>query len=356
VRVLTVIRSGDRDARAGARDTGGRAMRGLTRLLCAVVFVATVHAQPTDPLPSWNDGSIKQRIVGFVAAVTDPDDNDFVPPAERIAVFDNDGTLWAEQPIYVQFAFALDRVRALAPSHPEWTTTPPFDAVLRGDLKTLAASGNKGLAQIIIATHTGMTTTEFSRTVADWIEHAQHPRFKRPYTDLAYQPMLELIAYLRDNDFKPYIVSGGTVEFMRPWSERVYGIPPEQVIGTTFVTTFHTEANGAPALLREPKIDFVDDGPGKPVAIQARIGRQPIVAFGNSDGDQQMLEWTAAGTGPRFVALVHHTDAQREWAYDRASHVGHLDKTLDEAIAKNWTVVDMKRDWNRVFGFEGGTR
>ena len=331
-------------------------MRALARMLCAVVLVATVHAQPTDPLPSWNDGSIKQRIVGFVAAVTDPDDKDFVPPAERIAVFDNDGTLWAEQPIYVQFAFALDRVKALAPSHPEWESTPPFDAVLRGDLKMLAASGNKGLAQIIIATHTGMTTTEFSRTVADWIEHAQHPRFRRPYTDLAYQPMLELIAYLRDNDFKPFIVSGGTVEFMRPWSERVYGIPPEQVIGTTFVTTFHTEPNGAPALLREPKIDFVDDGPGKPVAIQARIGRQPIVAFGNSDGDQQMLEWTAAGPGPRFVALVHHTDAQREWAYDRASHVGHLDKALDEAIANNWTVVDMKRDWNRVFGFEGGTR
>ena len=331
-------------------------MRALTRLLCAVVFVTTVHAQARDPLPSWSEGAVKERIVGFVGTVTDPARTDFVPPAERIAVFDNDGTLWAEQPIYVQFAFALDRVKALAASHPEWKTEPPFDAVLNGDLKAVAASGESGLVKILIATHTGMTPEEFSRTVSDWIGYAEHPRFKRPYTDLVYRPMLELLAYLRDNGFKPYIVSGGTAEFMRAWSEGTYRIPPEQVIGTTFVTTFHTRQTGGPGLVREPKIEFVDDGAGKPVAIQQYIGRRPIFAVGNSDGDQQMLEWTAAGSGPRFVALVHHTDAQREWAYDRRSHIGRLDAALDEAIAKHWAVIDMKQDWNRVFAFEDGTR
>jgi len=322
----------------------------------AQAVVAVVDAQPRDPLSAWNDGPVKQRIVAFVAAVTDAGSTNFVPPGERIAVFDNDGTLWAERPIYVQLAFALDRVKTLAPSHPEWKTEPPFDAVLKGDLKTVAESGDKGLVQILTATNTGMTTSAYTQAVADWIAHAEHPRFKRPYTDLVYRPMLELLAYLRDNGFKPYIVSGGTVEFMRPWSERAYGIPPEQVIGTTFVTTFHTRQDGVPTLLREPKIDFVDDGPGKPVAIQKFIGRRPIFAFGNSDGDQQMLEWTVAGPGVRFAGLVHHTDAQREWAYDRMSHIGRLDKALDEAKAKNWAVVDMEQDWKRVVAFDGGTR
>jgi len=331
-------------------------MRTFTRLLCAVVFVTTVHGQPPDPLPSWNDGSIKQRIVGFVGTVTDPARTDFVPPAERIAVFDNDGTLWAEQPIYVQFAFALDRVTALAPSHPEWKTEPPFNAVLNGDMKAIAASGESGLVKILMATHTGTTTDEFRSSVSDWMEHAEHPRFKRPYTDLVYRPMLELLAYLRDNGFKPYIVSGGTAEFMRAWSEGSYRIPPEQVIGTTFVTTFQPQPNGAPGLVREPKIEFVDDGAGKPVAIQKYVGRRPIFAVGNSDGDLQMLEWTAAGPGARFVALVHHTDERREWAYDRRSHIGRLDAALDEAMAKHWAVIDMKEDWNRVFPFEEGTR
>jgi phosphoserine phosphatase len=246
----------------------------------------------------------------------------------------------------------FDRVKTLAPSHPEWKTQMPFSAVLKGDQKALAASGEKGLSQLLLATHTGMTTDEFTRAVTEWVATARHPRFNRPYTDLVYQPMLELLAYLRANGFKTYVVSGGTVEFMRAWSERVYGIPPEQVIGTTFVTKFGIQKDGRASLTREPKLEFVDDGAGKPVAIQKYIGRRPILAFGNSDGDQQMLEWTASGTGLAFMGLVHHTDAVREWAYDRTSHVGRLDKALDEAIANNWTVVDMKRDWRRVFSFD----
>jgi len=246
----------------------------------------------------------------------------------------------------------LDRVKALAPEHPEWKTKPPFKAVLDGDLKALAASGQKGLGELVTATHTGMTTDEFTKIVADWIVTAQHPRFKRPYTDLVFQPMVELLTYLRANGFKTYIVSGGTIEFMRPWTERIYGIPPEQVVGTSFVTTFKLGNDGRPMLVRQPKIDFVDDGPGKPVNIQKVIGRRPVLAFGNSDGDQQMLEWTAAGEGARFMGLVHHTDAVREWAYDRQSHIGRLDKALDEAAARGWTVVDMKADWKKIFSFE----
>jgi len=306
----------------------------------------------TDPLPSWNETATKQSIVAFMQAVTDRAGSKFVPPEQRIATFDNDGTLWSEQPIYVQFAFALARVKALAPKHPEWKTSQPFKAVLDGDMKALAASGEKGLGRLILATHTGMTTDEFTRTVMDWISTAQHPRFKRLYTDLVYQPMIELLALLRSNGFKTYIVSGGTVEFMRPWTERVYGIPPEQVIGTSFLTTYRLGTDGRPVLFRQPKIDFVDDGPGKPVNIQKVIGRRPVLAFGNSDGDQQMLEWTAAGEGSRFMGLVHHTDAVREWAYDRRSHIGRLDKALDEAAARGWTVVDMKADWKKIFSFE----
>lgn len=318
----------------------------VTALLLVCSSVARAQS---DPLPYWNDGPNKQAIVDFIQDVTKKGGPNFIPVPQRIATFDNDGTLWAEQPIYFQFAFALDRVKALAPSHPEWKTQQPFKAVLDGNMKALMASGEKGLAELIMATHTGMTTDEFTTAVCEWLATAKHPTYKRAYTQLVYQPMLELLAYLRHNGFKTFIVSGGTVEFMRAFSEKVYGIPPEQVVGTSFVTKFQMPGNGAPVLVRESKIEFIDDGPGKPVGIQRFIGRRPILAFGNSDGDQQMLEWTAAGAGSKLMGLVHHTDMQREWAYDRESHIGRLDKALDEARAKKWIVVDMKRDWKVVF-------
>ncbi len=331
----------------------------IHRVALSILFVAALgfvqpasSQQSPDPLPSWNDGPTKKAIIEFVARVTKEGGGDFVPVAERIATFDNDGTLWSEQPIYFQLAFALDRVKALAPQHPDWKTQQPFKAVLDGDTKALAASGEKGLAELVMATHTGMTTDEFAKSVADWLATARHPRFKRPYTDLVYQPMLELLAYLRENGFKTYIVSGGTVEFMRVWAERVYGIPPEQVVGTTFVTQYQMGKDGKPALVIQPKIEFIDDGPGKPVGINKFIYRRPILAFGNSDGDQQMLQWTAAGSGARFMGLVHHTDADREWAYDRKSHIGRLDKALDEALARGWIVVDMKQSWRVIYPYE----
>jgi phosphoglycolate phosphatase-like HAD superfamily hydrolase len=303
-----------------------------------------------DPLPSWNSGQTKQAILVFVRKVTDRKSSDYVPPAERIAVFDNDGTLWAEQPLYFQGLFALDRVKALAPQHPEWKERQPFKAVLENDLTALAAGGEKGLVELVMATHAGMTTTEFEAIVKDWLEAARHPRFQRPYTELVYQPMRELLAYLRANGFKTYIVSGGGVDFMRPWVEKVYGIPPEQVVGSSIKTKFELR-DGKPVLERLPEVDFVDDRAGKPVGIHKFIGRQPIAAFGNSDGDLQMLQWTAGGDRPRLMALVHHTDAEREWAYDRESSVGRLTQALDEAKARGWVVVDMKRDWKRVFPF-----
>ncbi len=315
-------------------------------ILC---FVAGLASAQTDPLPSWNEGAAKKSIIDFVARITAQGDADFVPPAERIATFDNDGTLWTEQPLYFQAFFAVDRVKAMAPQHPEWKKTQPFKALLDGDMKALAGSGEKGLLQIVAAAHSGMTTDEFSKSVVDWLATARHPRFKRPYTELIYQPMLELLTYLRANGFKTFIVSAGGVEFMRPWTERVYGIPPEQVVGSSGVVAFQVDAGGKPSLLKMPKIEFVDEGPGKPVGINRFIGRRPIFAFGNSDGDLQMLQWTAAGGDARFMGLVHHTDAEREYAYDRQSKVGKLDKALDEATAKGWTVVDMKRDWKAVF-------
>jgi phosphoglycolate phosphatase-like HAD superfamily hydrolase len=321
-------------------------------LVIAALLLVPVQAHAAkDPLPSWNDGAAKQAIVKFVAGATRPGSPTFVPPAERIATFDNDGTLWAEKPLYFQFLFAIDRVKALAPDHPEWKEKPPFKAVLENDLNAALAGGEPAIVDIVMATHTGMTTTEFMKIVADWVATARHPRFKRPFTDCVYQPMLELLAYLRANGFKTFIVSGGGIDFMRVFSERVYGIPPEQVVGSTGVTKFEMR-DGGPVLLREPKIDAVNDGPGKPVGIDRFIGRLPVFAFGNSDGDQQMLEWTAGGRGTRFMGLVHHTDAEHEWAYDRESDVGRLDKALDEATAKGWTVVDMKRDWKRVFPFD----
>lgn len=276
---------------------------------------------------------------------------DFVPPAERIAVFDNDGTLWAEQPIYFQVAFALDRVKALAPQHPEWKTKEPFASLLKGDLKGALAGGERALLEIIAATHAGMTTEEFEAVVKEWLVAAKHPTLKRSYTDLAYQPMLELLTYLRANGFKTFIVSGGGVEFMRAFAEKVYGIPPDQVVGSSGKQKFELRA-GKFVLVKLPALDFFDDKDGKPIAIQKFIGRRPTAAFGNSDGDLQMLQWTCDGSGARLCLYVHHTDAEREWAYDRKSSIGRLDKGLDEAQAKGWTVVSMKNDWNRIFPFE----
>jgi phosphoglycolate phosphatase-like HAD superfamily hydrolase len=321
-------------------------------LLFALLLLLPLAARAgKDPLPSWNDGPAKQAIVEFVAESIREGTSTFIPPAERIAVFDNDGTLWAEQPMYFQLFFAIDRVKALAPQHPEWKDEEPFKSILAGDVKGALAGGEKTVAALVVATHSGMTTDEFAKVVGDWLATARHPRFQRPYTECVYQPMLELLAHLRENGFKTYIVSGGGIEFMRPWTERVYGIPPEQVVGSSGMTKLELR-DGDPVLIKEAKIEFVDDGPGKPVGINRLIGRRPVFAFGNSDGDQQMLQWTAAGNGPRFLGLVHHTDDTREWAYDRASHVGKLDKALDEATARKWTVVDMKRDWKRVFPFE----
>jgi len=304
-----------------------------------------------DPLPSWNDGQAKQSITAFVARVTTPGSPDFVPVPERIATFDNDGTLWAEQPLYTQFMFVLDRVKVLAPQHPEWRTTEPFASVLKGDLKGAMAGGDKSLLALVAATSSNMSTVEFERLVTDWIATAKHPRFDQPYTAMVYQPMLELMRYLRANGFKTFIVSGGSMDFMRPWTEKTYGVPPEQVVGTSSKTRFD-DNNGRPAITVLPEIAFLDDGPGKPVGINDHIGRRPILAFGNSDGDLQMLQWTAAGGGARFMGLVHHTDAAREWAYDRDSSIGRLSVALDVAQAKGWTVVDMKRDWAVVFPFQ----
>jgi phosphoglycolate phosphatase-like HAD superfamily hydrolase len=315
-------------------------------------------AQVADPLPSWNVGQAKKAITDFVAEVTNETASSFVPPPERIAVFDNDGTLWAEQPVYFQLAFALDEIRRLAPHHPEWKTREPFKSILAGNLGALTASGEKGIVEIVAATHSGMTVEEFSGGVAAWFSTAKHPRFKVPYDQLVYQPQIELLAYLRSAGFKTFIVSGGGVEFMRVFAERAYGIPPEQVVGSSGAVKLVLNRDGRPSLVKEPKIEFVNDGPGKPVGINRFIGRRPILAFGNSDGDQQMLEWVAAGapTRPRFMALLHHTDPEREWAYDRQSRVGKLDKALDEARVKGWTVVDMKADWKSVFSFTPRSR
>jgi phosphoglycolate phosphatase-like HAD superfamily hydrolase len=305
-----------------------------------------------DPLPSWNEGAVKKSITDFVARITTQGGPDFVPEDQRIATFDNDGTLWAEQPVYFQAAFAFDRVKAMAPQHPEWKTKDPFKSVLAGDRAALANLGEKGLLQIMAATHAGMTIDAFHKTVLDWTATARHPRFDRPYTELVYQPMLELLAFVRASGFKTFIVSGGGIEFMRPWAEKVYGIPPEQVVGSSGVTQFKLEPDDKAVLMKLPKVEFIDDGPGKPVGINRFIGRRPVFAFGNSDGDHQMLQYTAGGAGARLMAILHHTDAEREWAYDRTSRIGKLDKALDEGLRRGWTIVDMKRDWKKVFAFE----
>lgn len=326
-----------------------RSDRTLTAIaLCVGCLIHTIAVAADDSLPSWNDGAAKASILKFVAATTTAGSPDFVLERERIAVFDNDGTLWAEQPAYFQFLFALDRVKALAPQHPEWNTKEPFASLLKGNTKAALAGGEKALAEIVMATHAGITTDEFATIARDWLATAKHPTTGRPYTKMVYQPMLELLDYLRAHGFKTFIVSGGGIEFLRVFAEDVYGIPPEQVVGSSIKTKLEIR-DGTPVLIRLPEIDFIDDKAGKPVGINSHIGRRPIAAFGNSDGDLQMLQWTAAGSGKRFCLFVHHTDADREWAYDRESHIGQLDIGLDEAHAKGWTIVDMKSDWKIVF-------
>lgn len=319
--------------------------------VCFAFLAAFLGAVPVfgeDPLPSWNDGPSRAAIVTFVENVTKENSPGFVPVSERIAVFDNDGTLWSESPVYFQLLFAIDRVKQLAESHPEWKQQQPFQAVLENDRQELLASGKKGLLTLMMATHAGMTTDEFSESVREWLRTARHPRFNRPYSELVYQPMLELLSYLRANGFTTYIVSGGGIEFIRVFSEEVYGIPPQQVIGSSIQTQFEIR-DGQPVIVRLPQLDFIDDKEGKPVAINKFIGRRPLAAFGNSDGDLQMLQWTDARPEARFCMIVHHTDADREWAYDRLSHVGKLDVALEMAAERGWTVVDMKSEWKTVF-------
>ena len=322
--------------------------RSFSLMLLSLAATRGAYAQGADPLPSWRDGKAKQSILNFVAAVTAQGSSEFVPVPERIATFDNDGTLWVEQPMYVQLAFALDRVKALLPMHPEWKEKQPFKAVIEGDMKTVAASGERGLVELVLTTHAGMTTEEFEAIVTEWLAKARHPRFDRPYTDLVFQPMIELLAYLRASGFRTFIVSGGGIEFMRPWSEKVYGVPPEQVVGSSVKTRYQMRGD-IPVLFRLPEIDFVDDGAGKPVRINEHIGRRPIAAFGNSDGDLQMLQWVSKGPHRHLALLVHHTDAEREYAYDRKSTFGRLNEALDVAGDNGWTVVSMKDDWNRIF-------
>jgi phosphoglycolate phosphatase-like HAD superfamily hydrolase len=317
-------------------------------LLLAVSSVAPSLAQ--EPLPSWSDTATKKAIFTFVERVTRQGSPEFVPVAERIATFDNDGTLWAEQPIYTQLAFALDRVKVLAPLHPEWKDHEPFASLLKGDIKGALAGGEPAIFEIVTVTHSGMTTEEFEKIVSDWIATAKHPVTGHLYSEMVYQPMLELLAYLRANGFKTFIVSGGGIDFMRVFAERVYGIPPEQIVGSSGKLAFEL-LDGRPLLMKLPAFNFNDDKAGKPVGIQMHIGRRPIAAFGNSDGDLQMLEWAKGGGGVRFALIVHHTDAEREWAYDRTSSIGRLDKALDAAQAEGWTVVDMKNDWKTIFPF-----
>ncbi|MCG6875260.1 MAG: haloacid dehalogenase-like hydrolase [Betaproteobacteria bacterium] len=323
----------------------------MLALAAGLAFGSPALAQ-SDPLPSWNDGSAKEAIVSFVRATTTQGSPRFVPPAERIATFDNDGTLWSEQPLYFQLLFALDRVKALAPQHPEWKTEEPFASLLKGDVSKALAGGEKAIVEIIMATHAGMTTEQFEQIVKDWVATAKHPKTGRLFTQMVYQPMLEVLAYLRANGFKTFIVSGGGIEFMRPWTERVYGIPPEQVVGSSIKTKYEMRG-GKPVLVRLPEIDFIDDKTGKPVGINSHIGRRPVAAFGNSDGDRQMLEWTQGGGGARLMMLVHHDDAAREWAYGPKSKIGTFsDSLMAEANKQGWLVISMKNDWKRIFAFE----
>jgi phosphoserine phosphatase len=321
-------------------------------VLITILFFSCTEKQneSVDPLPSWNEGAAKKSIIEFVSKTTTEGNADFIPAGDRIAVFDNDGTLWSEMPFYFQLAFTLDRVKAMAPDHPEWKDKQPFKAVLENDLKTVMESGMKELMEIVMTTHAGMTTLEFEQIVTDWINTAKHPKTGMLYKDMVFQPMLELLDYLRENGFKTYIVSGGGIEFMRPWTEQVYGVPAEQVIGSSIKVKYEMTTAG-PVLMRLPEINFIDDKDGKPVAINQFIGKRPLAAFGNSDGDLEMLQWTSAGDGKRLMLIVHHTDAEREWAYDRKSEIGKLDKALDAAIKNGWIVVDMKNDWKKIYPF-----
>ncbi|MCB1775476.1 MAG: haloacid dehalogenase-like hydrolase [Gammaproteobacteria bacterium] len=320
----------------------------MSRILISMAAtLLSVSAMAADVLPAWKGSASRDAIISFVDRVSTPGD-DFVEPAQRIAVFDNDGTLWAEQPAYFQLLFAVDRVRQSAESHPEWKDRQPFKGVLEGDMKAALAGGEKALLELVMATHADMTTDQFEQAVRTWVLSARHPKTKVPYTAMVYQPMLEVLDYLRDNGFKTYIVSGGGVEFMRVFAEEVYGVPPEQVIGSSIKTEFEMRDDG-PVLMRRPEIDFIDDKAGKPVGIHKFIGQRPLAAFGNSDGDLQMLQWTTAGAGPRLGVIVRHTDAEREWAYDRDSHIGKLDKALDEAPSRGWVVIDIQNDWAQVF-------
>ncbi|RYD20805.1 MAG: haloacid dehalogenase-like hydrolase [Verrucomicrobiaceae bacterium] len=323
-------------------------MKRSIRLAALVLLLgASLATAAEDTLPSWNDTAPKKAITAFVERVT-KEGPDFVPVPERIATFDNDGTLWSEQPMYFQLAFVLDRIKAEAPKHPEWKEKEPFASLLKGDLKTALAGGDKALLEIVAATHAGMTTEEFEKSVTDWISTAKHPKTGKHYNEMIYQPMIELLAYLRANGFKTYIVSGGGIEFMRPWAEKTYGIPPEQVVGSSGGLKYEVR-NGKPVIVKTAELVLNDDKEGKPVGIQRHIGRRPIAAFGNSDGDFQMLEWTMGGKGARFALIVHHTDAEREWAYDRESHIGKLARGLDEAGDRGWVVADMKADWKAVY-------
>lgn len=324
---------------------------GYLALLAAafVLNATTVSAQQADPLPSWNAGAAKNAIVDFVARVTTAGSPDFVPMEQRIATFDNDGTLWCEQPFYFQLAFAFDEIKRMAPQHPEWKTKEPFRTLLQDGAKAASTLGEKGLLAVVAATHSGMTVTEFEDAVLQWTKTARHPRFQQPYTELVYQPMLEVLNYLRANGFKTFIVSGGGIDFMRPWVSSIYGIPPEQVVGSSGVAQFRLLKDGKTELVKTVKVDFIDDGPGKPVGIYRNIGRRPIIAFGNSDGDLQMLQYVSSGPGARLVLYVHHDDGEREYAYDRKSSIGKLDKGLDEAKAKNWPLISMKHDWKTIF-------
>jgi len=314
-----------------------------------------VQTAPTDPLPSWNDGKTKEAIISFVHTVTDKNSPEFVEPADRIATFDNDGTLWSEKPVYFQFLFAIDRIKVLSPEHPDWKTTQLFKAALENDLKTLMESGVHGLIEIVTLTHAGMSTDDFEEIVSDWITTAKHPdpRFKdRLFTEMVFQPMLELMDYLRANEFKVFIVSGGGIEFMRPWTDRVYGVPAEQVVGSSIKVKYEY-VDGKPVLMRLPEINFIDDKEGKPVGINKHIGKKPIFAFGNSDGDRQMLEWAQSNTGKTFQGLVHHTDSIREWAYGADSKIGTFSNSLmQEADTSGWHVVSMKTDWKVIYPSE----
>ena len=330
----------------------------ITPLLLALIFLCSCtepqeqkETTQTDPLPSWNQGNTKQAIIDYVMDVTKEESENFIPVADRIATFDNDGNLWSEQPAYFQLIFAMDRVKALAPDHPEWRTQQPFKAVLEDDMEELGKFGVRGILELVEATHAGMTTEEFETIVREWLATSRHPRFDKPFTDLVYQPMLELLQFLRDHDFKTFIVSGGGIEFMRPWVEEVYGIPPDQVIGSSIKTEFDYN-NGKPVIRRLPDMDFIDDKEGKPIGIHKFIGKKPVFASGNSDGDLQMMQWTASNKYKSFMLYLHHTDADREWAYDRESHFGRLDKGLDEAKENDWSIIDMAKDWKLIYPHE----